>query len=166
MKKTTPHNPRTNEQNRKLHWLFGQLGITDPDAKSEIIYNFTGGRTCRSRELEFIECMELIKWLDNTLKSQRLTKSERIDQRIDDDPERVKLDKLRKGLIKAIFRWYELRGFSVTMDYVKATACRAAGVERFNRISPSRLTDLYHEFCRKQKAVDEISKDDFSICPN
>lgn len=165
MKKVS-ENLRTNEQNRKLYWLFGQLNIRDADTIADIVSNFTNGRTCHTSELQFIECMELIKWLNDSFKSQQLTKSERIDGMDKNSDEYKKLDRNRKGLIKAIFRWYELRGMVVTMDYVKATACRAAGTDSFNKISPDALTRLYAEFCRKQKAAQEMSKDDFNICMN
>jgi hypothetical protein len=166
--KTTPRNPRTNEQNRKLYWLFSQLDIRDKDVIADIVGNFTNGRTVRTSRLDFLECADLIKWLDNTLKNKgkRETTSGRIENTSPESGEYKKLDRLRKGVIKAIFRWYELRGQEVTMDYVKATACRAAGSDGFNGISPARLTDIYHEFCRKQRTVETANGDDVNICMN
>ena len=164
--KPTTNNPRTAQQNRHLHWLLGQLGIKDRDAIAEIVLDFTNGRTSSTAELGFIECMELIKSLKSLCVSKRQTTSERIDTMVDDAPERAELDRKRKGLIKAIFRWFELQGKVVTMDYVKSVACRAAGVDYFNEISNTSLTRLYAEFCRKQKAVAAMEQDNFEVCLN
>jgi len=149
----TTTNPRTEQQNRHLHWLFNQLGVKSKEAISEIVWEHTNHRTHHTSELEFIECMELIRSLESLRKTPRPTQAERIDNKPEDDPERVQLDRQRKGLIKAIFAWCELQGKVVTMDYVKRIACSASGQQRFNDISPAMLTRLYAEFCKKQYAV-------------
>ena len=149
----TTTNPRTAQQSRHLYWLFDKLGVTSPDAIAEIVWEHTNHRTHHTSELEFIECMELIRSLESLRKTPRQTQAERIDNKPEDDPERKRLDRLRKGLIKSIFRWYELQGYNITMSYVIGTACRAASVNSFNDISEAALTRLYAEFCRKQKAV-------------
>jgi hypothetical protein len=149
------NNPRTMQQNRHLYWLFGQLNIHSADAIADIVWSFTEGRTNRTSELQFLECSELIKYLTNTLRTtaHRATKAEKIDAQCEGSEERERLDKKRKGVIKAIFRWFELQGKVVSMEYVKATACRAAGADSFNTISPEALTRIYHEFCDKQRAI-------------
>jgi len=164
--KAATHNPRTVQQNRHLYWLFGQLGIKDKDAIAEIVWEHTNHRTHHTGELQFIEAMELIRSLESLCKKPRQTTSERIDRMPEDTPERAELDRKRKGLIKAIFRWFELRGVNTTMQYVKAVACRAAGVDNFNDISSAALTRLYAEFCRKQKAVEAMQPNDFEFCMN
>jgi hypothetical protein len=146
-------NPLTPQQNRHLYWLFGQLGVKDKDAIADIIWDHTNHRTHHTSELGFIECMELIKSLNNLLKNPRKTASERIDLMPEGSPERAELDRKRKGVIKAIFRYGELQGYQYTMEYVKGIACRAAGVERFNDISPEALTRIYHEFCKRQRTI-------------
>ena len=70
---------------------------------------------------------------------------------VEGHPDRVELDRKRKGVIRAIFRWLELRGVNASMEYVKAIACRAAKRDRFNDISLGELTRVYAEFCRKQE---------------
>ena len=153
--KTAAPNLRTADQNRKLWWLAGQLGL-DKEAMSDIVYDFTEGRTPHTSELTFLECRELTEFLQGTLigHDRRDSRAERTDQKRDGDPDRVKLDRQRKGVIRAIYRWLELRGVTnASMDYVKAIACRAAKADSFNRISPDALTRVYAEFCRKQKAV-------------
>lgn len=153
MKTATP-NLRTTEQNRRLWWLAGQLGL-DKEAMADVVLEFTEGRTCHTSELTFLECRELTEFLQGTLieHDRRDSRAERTDQKRDGDPDRVKLDRQRKGVIRAIYRWLELRGVTnASMDYVKAIACRAAKADNFNRISPDALTRVYAEFCRKQEA--------------
>ena len=155
MKTATP-NLRTTEQNRRLWWLAGQLGL-DKEAMADVVLEFTEGRTCHTSELTFLECRELTEFLQGTLigHDRRDSCAERIDQKRDGDPDRVKLDRQRKGVIRAIYRWLELRGVTnASMDYVKAIACRAAKADSFNRIPPDALTRVYAEFCRKQEAVE------------
>ena len=149
-------NLRTADQNRKLWWLAGQLGL-DKEAMADVVLEFTEGRTCHTSELTFLECRELTEFLQGTLigHDRRDSRAERTDQKRDGDPDRVKLDRQRKGVIRAIYRWLELRGVTnASMDYVKAIACRAAKADSFNRISPDALTRVYAEFCRKQEAVE------------
>ena len=148
-------NPRTTQQNRHLYWLFGKLNITNPDAIADIVWSFTEGRTNKTSEISFIECLNLIKYLNNILKtgSTYPTKAQRIDSKHELDEERMALDKKRKGVLKSIFRWGELQGLQFTMDYVKGIACKAAGRDKFNDISPAELTRIYYEFCSKQNVV-------------
>jgi hypothetical protein len=147
------NNPRTIQQNRTLYWLFGQLGVHNKDAIADIVQEFTNGRTTHTNELEFMEAMELIKYLRNIRTQRRHTVSERIDAMADDAPQREVLDRKRKGVLRAIFRWGELQGLQYTMEYVKGIACKAAGTKQFNEISPATLTRIYHEFCKRQKTV-------------
>ncbi|MDR0206657.1 MAG: hypothetical protein LBI45_05315 [Bacteroidales bacterium] len=160
------NNPRTTQQNRTLYWLFSQLGVNNKFAISEIVFEFTGGRTEHTSELEFMEAMELIKYLKSIRTEKRHTVSERIDTVGDDAPERAELDKKRKGVLRAIFRWGELQGLKYTMDYVKGIACKAAGTNYFNEISPAGLTRIYHEFCKKQKTVSTKNETYEPFCMN
>lgn len=166
MKTATP-NPRTKEQNRRLWWIAGQLGISR-EAMTDIVLEFTNGRTCHTSELGFLECRELTAFLHNTLTEHKLRENAatRIDQKPDNDPERLTLDRKRKGVIRAIFRWFELRGQQPTMEYVKGVACRAAGKTSFNEISPAELSRIYSEFCKKQKTVEAMMPEDFFVSLN
>ena len=167
MNQTVTPNPRTKEQNRRLWWIAGQLGISR-EAMADIVLEFTNGRTSHTSELSFLECRELTAFLHNTLTEHKLRENAatRIDQKPDNDPERLTLDRKRKGVIKAIFRWFELRGQQPTMEYVKGVACRAAGKTSFNEISPAELSRIYAEFCKKQRTVGAMVRDDFSISMN
>ena len=167
MNQTVIPNPRTKEQNRRLWWIAGQLGISR-EAMADIVLEFTNGRTSHTSELSFLECRELTAFLHNTLTEHKLRENAatRIDQKPDNDPERLTLDRKRKGVIKAIFRWFELRGQQPTMEYVKGVACRAAGKTSFNEISPAELSRIYAEFCKKQRTVGAMVQEDFSISLN
>ena len=151
--RTVTANPRTADQNRKLWWLAGQLGI-DKEAMGDIVMEVTGGRTCHTSELSFMECREITEFMQRALiqPGSRETASERTDRMVEGHPDRVELDRKRKGVIRAIFRWLELCGVKASMEYVKAIACRAAKRDRFNDISLGELTRVYAEFCRKQEA--------------
>lgn len=164
---TVTKNPRTNAQNRRLWWIAGQLGI-DRESMAEMVLEFTEGRTSHTSELSFLECRELTAFLKGTLNgsSTRKGQSDHIDQKPDNDPERLTLDRKRKGVIKAIFRWFELRGKQPTMEYVKGVACRAAGKTSFNEISPAELSRIYAEFCKKQKTVEAMMPDDYNFSVN
>ncbi len=164
MKTATP-NLRTTEQNRRLWWLAGQLGL-DKEAMAGVVLEFTEGRTCHTSELSYLECRELTEFLQGTLigHGRRDSRAERTDRKPDGDPDRVKLDRKRKGVIKAIFRWLELRGVTnASMDYVKAIACRAAKADSFNRISPDALARVYAEFCRKQESQSAVRNVELGI---
>ncbi len=160
-------NPRTNAQNRRLWWLAGQLGI-DRESMAEMVLEFTEGRTSHTSELSFLECLDLTKFLQGTLnqRNPRNGESVRTDSKPESDPERVKLDRKRKGVIKAIFRWFELRGQQPTMEYVKGVACRPAGKTSFNEISPAVPSRIYAEFCKKQRTVGAMVQEDFSVSLN
>lgn len=104
------------------------------EERREIIWNFTQGRTCFARELTQLEINELHRKLQNK----------------DDE-----LDKLRKRLIAAIFGTLsKLNQKDASIEYVKAIACRAAGVKSFNRISKMRLISIYNAFLKAQKDAD------------
>jgi hypothetical protein len=55
------YNPRTEQQNRYIYWLLGQLGVTSKDAIAEIVSDWTQGRTTRTSDLQFIEAQTIIK---------------------------------------------------------------------------------------------------------
>ena len=158
-------NKRTLSQNAKIHALFDYLNVKQED-RYFLVYNITGHRTIHTSELSYTEAQELIRSLQNlTYEGVRLTNSERVES---SSNEKIiyDLDRKRKGLIRAIFAWFDLQGKVVDMDYVKGVACRAAGVDDFNKISEGSLTRLYAEFCRKQRAREVMKNDDWDLCQN
>lgn len=134
---------RTLNQNRRLYWLLNELGLKDSVA--DLVSDETNGRTTHTSELTFIECMNLIRRLEQyTRKAQEKPASRSTAAR---------MDKKRKGVIKAICAYGELNGVKYTVDYAKSIAKRAAGRDSFNEITEGELTRIYNEFCRKQTAA-------------
>lgn len=159
-------NQRTKGQNAKIHALFGALMLPQQN-RDEIVYDITCKRTIHTSELSYTEAQELIKVLQDVVNEVelRLTASEKVD-RSNNPVVKKRLDSKRKGLIASIFAWFKLQGKVPTMEYVKGVACRAAGVDDFNKISEASLTRLYAEFCRKQRAREVMKNDDWDICQN
>ena len=82
---------RTLNQNRRLYWLLNELGLKDSVA--DLVSDETNGRTTHTSELTFIECMNLIRRLEQyTRKAQEKPASRN---------EPNKMDRKRKGVIKA-----------------------------------------------------------------
>lgn len=135
-------------QRRSLFYIFKSMKFND-EMRHDFVSDYTNGRTDSMKELGYIEAQEMIRYLKelNSMPQTRKYKSE--------------LDRYRKGVIKAISRYFESRGKTdVSMDYIKSTAVRAAGIvptgmvsHDFNRIPEATLTRIYNEFCRKQSVA-------------
>lgn len=132
-------------QRRSLFYIFKNMKF-DEDMRHDFISDYTDGRTDSLKELGYIEAQSMIRYLQelNRMPQTRKYKSES--------------DRLRKGVIKAIGKYFEKCGRTdISLDYIKSTAIRAAGMvptgmisHDFNRISDATLTRIYNEFCRKQ----------------
>lgn len=131
-------------QRRSLFYIFKEMKFDD-DMRHDFISDYTDGRTGSMKELGYIEAQSMIRYLKelNRMPQTRKYKSES--------------DRLRKGVIKAIGQYFKDCGKDVGIDYIKATAIRAAGLvptgmtsHDFNRIPDATLTRIYNEFCRKQ----------------
>ena len=132
-------------QRRSLFYIFKNMKF-DEDMRHDFISDYTDGRTDSMKELGYIEAQSMIRYLQelNRMPQTRKYKSES--------------DRLRKGVIKAIGKYFEKCGRTdISLDYIKSTAIRAAGMvptgmisHDFNRISDATLTRIYNEFCRKQ----------------
>ena len=148
--KTVTINPMTAQERRHIYFLLSRLNLTK-EVGDELCPEWTNGRASKISELQFIDAQNIIRYLNGLMQNPRNSPPV-------GELEGAALDKKRKGLIKAVFRWYELQGKKVTMDYVKATICRAGGVSSINDLTIKDLTRLYAEFCRKQKAATEINE--------
>lgn len=146
---------RTSAQNRKLWFLAKQLGISK-EGMEEIVYSNTEGRTTHTSELTFVEAKEMISFFEKTLQPTQERKQ----------PNGNKMDTLRKGVIKAIFRYFELRGVNPSIEYVKGVACRASGRMDFNAITEGELRRIYAEFCKKQQVANVMREEDMNFCNN
>ena len=134
---------RTLNQNRRLYWLLNELGLKESVA--DLVSDETGARTTHTSELTFIECMNLIRRLEQYIRKPQEKPTPQSKQN--------RMDKKRKGVIKAICAYGELCGVKYTVDYAKSIATRAAGRDSFNEITEGELTRIYNEFCRKQTAA-------------
>ena len=135
-------------QRRSLFYIFKNMKFYE-DMRHDFISDYTDGRTDSLKELGYIEAQSMIRYLQelNRMPQTRKYKSEP--------------DRLRKGVIKAIGRYFDKCGRTdISLDYIKSTAIRAAGIvptgmisHDFNRIPEATLTRIYNEFCRKQSVV-------------
>lgn len=107
------------------------------EQRAEIIGLWTEGRTTSAKDLSPDEITLICNVIENHSKE--------------------KLDLKRKRVIASIFGVFNKMNKTVTMDYVKGLACRAAKVEDFNKIPPARLDSLYNAFLNAQKDL-AISK--------
>ena len=60
-------------------------------------------------------------------------------------------DQERKRVIASVGGWLRKCSIEHDMNTIKAIACRAAGVQNFNKIPLSKLRAIYYEFRNKQK---------------
>lgn len=125
---------------RKFHSLCARLGL-DADMKLALLGDY-GVES--SKDLTNAELTQLCDRLNGIL-----------------SPEDARRDRMRKRVIASIGGWLRLIGKGDEgTSYIKSVACRAAGVDDFNRIGLERLTTIYNMFLKKQKdakAVDEVA---------
>lgn len=122
---------------RKFHTICSKMDL-DESAKRAMIESY--GVTS-SRELDAHQLMDLCNKLEGI---QR--------------PQLIDADKYRKRLIAAIFAWRKAMGDPSNMNEVKAIACRAAQVNRFNAIPLERLRSLYNAFTNKSKDMSFVEQ--------
>lgn len=140
-------NKISDRQRRSLFYLFKSMKFND-DMRHDFILDYTNGRTDSLKELDYIEAQEMIRYLQELGRTPQTRKY------------KSESDRLRKGVIKAIGQYFEDSGMNVSLDYIKSTAIRAAGIvptgfvsHDFNRIPETTLTRIYNEFCRKQSVI-------------
>ncbi len=112
-------------------------GLSEKENRAPIIAKFTKGRTTSTKELTPAELEELCNFFQNNINH---------------------LDKKRKRVIAAIFGMFNKMNKTVSMEYVKAIACRAARYEAFNDIPASRLDSLYNAFLNAQKDLTMVGR--------
>lgn len=123
---------------KKFHTLINKAGI-DPENKSLILEQYG---VVSSKELSVKELAEVCNTLDcqaNSVKNEA--------------------DKWRKRLMASIFGWLaKMSRKEASTDLVKAIACRAAGVKKYNDIPVERLRSLYYAFTKKSRDLDFVSE--------
>lgn len=126
---------------KKYHTLAGQLGMTDEDKRALLSqYNVKS-----SVDLSQHELVDVCACLSREIERRDGHQS---------------MDALRKRLIAVIGKYLKACGKSdVSISYIKATACRAAGIREFNRIPRERLRSLYGAFALKLKDIKNVEED-------
>lgn len=123
---------------KKYHTLAGQLGMTTEERRALLAqYNVDSSVDLSQHQLVDV-CACLARELEKI-------------------HGRDSMDALRKRLIAVIGKYLKACGKSdVTISYIKATACRAAGIREFNRIPRERLRSLYGAFMLKLKDINRV----------
>ena len=117
---------------KKLMTLLSNEGLVED--RAVIIAQFTNGKKTSAKDLDPAELDTLCIFLENEFTKQSND-----------------LDKKRKRLIASIFGVFKLANRTVSIDYVKGIACRAAKETNFNQIPPARIDSLYNAFLNAQK---------------
>jgi hypothetical protein len=115
---------------KKYHTLCGAMGLKD----YEKIALLSGYGVQSSADLEVWQLIRLC----NTLEAKA------------GKGKNMEMDALRKRLIAAIGAWLRATNRVENINLIKGIACRAAGVDSFNKIPADRLRSLYNSF-RKSK---------------
>ena len=123
---------------KRFHTLIGKAGIS-PENKEIILAQYGVGS---SKDLTVTELIEVCNAIDYQV-----------------NPALAQTDRWRKRLIAAIYGWLKKMGkHEANIELVKAIACRAASVDRYNQIAPDRLRSLYYAFSRKSKDLDMVAE--------
>lgn len=120
---------------KKFHTLCGIVGIAQEH--KEVILEGCG--VTSSKDLSVEQLLQLCNELD------RLT-----------DPKQEELNTWRKRLIGAIGRYFRAMNYDADLEKIKATACRAAQAQYFNKIPLDKLRSLYNAFKHRVKDLDTM----------
>lgn len=155
---TNERQKMTKDQKRSFHAMLSVLGYEKTD-KIKVVELFSNGKYSHCSDMDYIDAQTMLREMRTLL--ARNNRPKHINSE-----EREKLDKLRKGCIRAVFAWFEVRGQKPTMEYVKGVICHSANKNNINDLTESELTRTYNEFCRKQSVVLRAKKNDFVISNN
>ena len=123
---------------KKYHTLARQLGMTDEE-KRALLAQY---KVKSSVDLSQHELVDVCACLSMEIERRDGHQS---------------MDALRKRLIAVVGKYLKACGKSeVNISYIKATACRAAGIREFNRIPRERLRSLYGAFSIKLKDINRV----------
>lgn len=122
---------------KKLHVLAGKAGM---DREAYAAFLWSNYQVVSSKDMNVYELTEACSVLDKIA-----------------NPATAELDKWRKRVIASIGGWLKTSGVANNnIDYIKAIACRSAGVDSFNKIPKERLSNLYYAFNNKQKDAKNV----------
>lgn len=123
---------------KKYHALCRELRMSDDERRTMLESNY---QVESSRDLTQHQLVDVCAHLARELERRGGKES---------------LDTLRKRLIAVIAKYLVVYGLESNISIIKATACRAAKVDNFNKISRSQLQALYGAFRLKVSAVQKV----------
>lgn len=132
----------------KGHALCAKLGMCEEDRRAMLMASYGVNSM---RDMRYIDLLDLVDKLTNriadTTTDEEFTHNE-------------EMDTARKRLIAAIGAYLRESGNTENIDTIKAVACRAAKVARFNQITLADLRSLSATFLAKTKTLkqDEIKR--------
>lgn len=124
---------------KKFHTLLGKAGVNE-DGKREILASY---KVVSSKDLTAYELLQICDRLEGLI-----------------SPSKQEVDKWRKRVMAAIGSYLRAMGYEENRSVIYSIACRASGVENFNKIGVERLRSIYNAFNHKRNdimKVDEIS---------
>ncbi len=130
----------------KAHALCAKLGMSDEDRCAMLVATYG---VSSMKDMKYAELLELVDNLTN-----------RVGERTTDDEAQHndELDTARKRLIAAIGAYLRENGSTENIDTIKAVACRAAKVERFNQITLSDLKFYTATFNAKTRDLKSLKQ--------
>ena len=128
----------------KGHALCAKLGMSDEDRRAMLVATYG---VASMKDMKYAELLELVDNLTN-----------RVGERNDEAQHNDELDTARKRLIAAIGAYLRENGNTENIDTIKAVACRAAKVERFNQITLSDLKFYTATFNAKTRDLKSLKQ--------
>jgi len=122
---------------KKFHTLCGKAELKKYE-KAAIVESY--GKSS-SRELSAHDLIDAIGKIEKIL-----------------NPELEVMDVWRKRVIAAIGGYLKALNKDQNISEIKAIACRATDIEKFNDIPRERLINIYHAFTNKQKDIKAVAK--------
>lgn len=138
----------TENQRKMIMAMCTKQGIDD-ELRADIAFQFSTGRTTHVSQLSSAEAADLITRLKQN-QSQTDTTA----------------DVWRKRLMAAIGEYLRVYNYTENAQTIKATACRAAGVDDFNKIPTDRLRGLYNAFKNYTRDHRTVAKVDEELTAN
>ena len=117
-------------------------GMEPEEMKEMLVLQFTNNRTAHIGDMKKIEFAEM-----TTAMAEKINLAKYGD-----------CDKWRKRVMASVGAWLKALNKESNMQQIIGIACRAAGkYKRFNDIPASRLRDVYYEFVRKRKVIENAT---------
>lgn len=144
------HDEIMREQRNRLYGLAHkyctQLGMDEEQRRSMLVAQF--GKNSM-KEIRYVDLMRLVDQLQNRV-NERTSES---DNAYNDE-----MNRARKKLIASIGAYLREQNYEENIDKIKAIACRAAKVDRFNAITLSDLKYYASTFSVKAKDLKKLKE--------